>query len=155
MPTGGVPTGGVLTGGISGDGGSGATGGSSTAGCPDTPPVVGDACSTALLCAYDDCAGAGRTIATCEDGTWSTETGPCDGLDCIYSASVVVGSCEAGRVCMFFDAGVPSIRCVDNTCGTGPVSYDCISGCDGTCRVYGTTDGIGIYCNPCPAEGCV
>ena len=48
----------------------------------------------ALMCFYEDCAGSGRTVASCVNGAWSVETGPCTGVVCQSQI------CQPGEVCV-------------------------------------------------------
>jgi hypothetical protein len=122
--------------------------------CPNAAPRDGDGCASAQSCFYEDCAGAGRTVATCVQGAWSVTNGPCNTFAC--QSGITATSCEAGKVCVAIASGFPVTLCVTNSCGTGPVSCDCVDSCIGTCSVRGTAaDGIAIDCNPCSPDGCV
>jgi len=122
--------------------------------CPNAPPADGDTCTAARSCFYEDCAGVGRTVATCGQGTWSVTSGPCDTVVC--ENGITGTSCDVGKVCVAIASGVPVNLCVPNSCGTGPVSCDCVESCIGSCSVRGTVaNGIVIDCNPCSPDGCV
>ena len=57
--------------------------------CEDQAPTDGEPCDECNVpaegCRYDDCGGAGRLFASCEDGTWKVETGPCETPACCMS----------------------------------------------------------------------
>ena len=55
---------------------------------------AGAICNGALTCFYEDCAGSGRTVASCVNGAWSVETGPCTGVFCQSQ------TCQPGEVCV-------------------------------------------------------
>jgi len=122
--------------------------------CPDAAPQDGDGCVATQSCFYEDCSGAGRTVATCVQGAWSVTSGACNTFAC--QSGITATSCDAGKVCVAIASGFPVTLCVANSCGTGPVSCDCVESCTGSCSVRGTAaDGIVIDCNPCPPGGCV
>ncbi len=62
--------------GTAGRGSAGAGGAATAAPCPTAVPHAGDACSTATACYYEDCAGAGRSIAHCAAGQWTSRPRP-------------------------------------------------------------------------------
>jgi hypothetical protein len=130
---------------IGGD--SGGAGGGET--CPSTPPLNGSPCS-GRDCYYEDCVGAGRTIARCHpEGTFEVQTTACTAVSCSLSADGGA-SCQAGTICLRFAGSPVSENCVSNSCGTGPIGCDCLSSCVGTCTLSGNAHGIGIICGICP-----
>lgn len=127
---------------------AGGSGGEAGA-CPNQPPSPDSSCSSlGVLCAYEDCAGAGRTVASCVNGAWSVTTSACgETVDCTAGGA----QCSEGEICLVRAGGALLQDCVPNTCETGPVECDCIEGCSGECATYGTPEsGITITCNTCP-----
>lgn len=134
--------------------GAGGSGGAAP-GCPDAPPSAGSECeSSGQVCGYEDCGGVGRTVAHCLD-TWVVETAACDDTVTCQGFGAA-DPCGYGQVCVVLLSGIAQQLCVDNTCGDGPVSCDCIEGCYGVCGVVGDAAiGITISCNACPSQdGC-
>jgi hypothetical protein len=138
-------------------GGSGGAGGTASATCPTTPPQPGSNCNVPVNCTYEDCAGAGRTIATCVAGSvsaprWQVSTGACTMATCPAPSSQ---TCAAGQVCLVLAGGAFLAQCVSNTCGTSAISCDCIQSCSGVCTVIGSAQGgVTVSCNTCPQGGC-
>jgi len=129
---------------------AGGSGGEAGA-CPNEPPNPDSSCAgVGELCAYEDCAGVGRTVASCVSGAWSVTTSACG-----ETVTCTAGSeeCVQGEVCLILAGGAFQQYCVPNTCDTGPVECACIEGCywEGDCVTYGTPEtGITITCNTCP-----
>ena len=148
--------GGTVDTGGSRDGGSGGApglDGPALASCPSAAPRDGDPCGAAEICYYEDCAGTGRTVASCANDSWTVTVGTCKTATC--RSGTAGASCDAGQLCLAIASGVPIALCAPNTCGTGPVSCSCLQSCTGVCTVRGTaTDGLIVSCNPCPAGGC-
>jgi hypothetical protein len=133
--------GGGGSGGSTGTGGAGGAGGSTgQAPCPSTPPQSGAAC-TSGDCAYENCAGEGRTAASCRNGAWVVETAACDVVTC---GSV---TCAAGQICLQQVGGALISSCVQNTCGSAPIACSCLGSCVGTCSVLGSTAGTTVTCS--------
>lgn len=168
-------SGGATSGGTSGDGGEGAndggggaalggstatggTAGSSGSGgsspgptCPQEPPTDGDACDGSLSCFYDDCPDGHRTSAGCVGGVWSVETG----TSCTVRCTGPYGNgmtCQGGEVCLVSVGGTLNIMCLENGCGSSPVSASCA----GNCPVTSSLDaGVTVTCNTCTdPRGC-
>jgi hypothetical protein len=128
--------------------------------CPKAPQADKSACGPVdHPCIYDDCAGKGRTLATCAGGTWSTQTTACGAATCegvgVTPSSV---TCSPGQVCVRTSGSnvVTKVKptCVDNTCGTNPISVDCLGGVSGACEVQSSATGGSIYCVlPPPCQG--
>ena len=113
--------------------------------CPTITPIAGVPCApSGLECAYEDCAGAGRTIGRCVSGAWSVENGPCD--DFVYCADGT--TCGPGAVCVY----VYSIgTCLPNPCGDGAIGCNCMDCAGRDCRLDPSLRGITIDCRPpCP-----
>ena len=161
--TGGVAgTGGAAgTGGVAGSGGAAGTGGRGTGGtgtggalsaCPVAAPFAGSACAglEGAQCFYEDCAGVGRTTATCTGGRWQEHNTACTQVPCQFGAS-----CPAGTICVQYVGGAVTTMCVANPCGTGPVSCACLT-CSQTCQSsWSETAGIRTTCNTCTdPRGC-
>jgi hypothetical protein len=148
-------SGGQSGGSTAGSGGSnsagmGNTGGATGAPCPEMPPQAGAPCAElGQTCAYEDCAGGGRTIARCQQQAWSIDSGTCE--DTVFCNNI---QCDAGQICLTVASGALLQQCVENTCGSGPVGCDCIDGCSGECVVVGSASGIHISCNACPSGLC-
>lgn len=108
--------------------------------CPDTPPTAGSACEPCaplLSCTYNDCGGAGRTVATCAANAWQVETEACsvtqcDGLQCGEQVCLTIQGQAAGDK-----------RCVDDPCPGGPLTCECAASlCTGefnadVCGIFG------------------
>lgn len=148
----------VATGGASGNtgsGGSAGTGGSAgaSAQCPESPPSDGSPCVAAgQACHYQDCAGAGLTTAQCVSASWVVETSACDTFLCSGAGD----ECSAGQICSIMQGGAIFSECVENPCGTGPVTCACAApSCPGGCNVIGYAGGgITVTCNTCPQGAC-
>ena len=136
-----------------GRGGSGGAGGTVAAACPGAPPQAGGPCN-GQGCFYEDCAGVGRTAATCTNGVWVVDQAPCATATCPGIGGSV--TCPAGQICEQRAGGaVQPVECVANGCGTGPLSCDCLQPCQGTCTVTGSvTTGFYAFCNTCPQLLC-
>ena len=149
--SGGGGSGGGGSGGSTGSGGSGGGGGGSPlASCPGAVPTAGAACSNVPSCFYEDCAAGGRTVASCTNGAWSVETGPCTGAFCLSQ------TCAIGQVCLMRVGGALLIDCVPNTCGASAIGCGCLQSCAGSaCTVGGSLQsGVTIQCNTCPSNQC-
>jgi hypothetical protein len=145
-------TGGAGSGGRAGTGGS--TGGAGGAGprCPTSLPPAGTECRDlgGIQCFYEDCSTHGRTSATCPAGVWESHSSPCGPAICQHGAN-----CPVGQICMQNVGGAVTTLCMDNPCGTGPVSCACL-GCSQTCQAYWSeASGIRVTCNICTdPRGC-
>jgi hypothetical protein len=148
----GVFAGGAGGGGIGGTistGGIVGTGGSAANGCPSNPPTHGANCTHSGYdpCYYEDCAGSGRTLANCTSGAWQVTTGACGPVMC-------PGTCATGQVCLRVQSGYLTQDCVTPTCGTGPVTPQCVPGVKGSCSVSASiAAGATIGCNNCSGSG--
>jgi hypothetical protein len=130
-------------------GGSGGAGGSVLGSCPGAAPADGQACTVAGSCFYEDCAGSGRTVATCVNGAWAVETGPCTGVFCQSQ------TCAVGQLCVIRAGGALLVDCASNTCGSAAIGCGCLQSCAGTCTATGSLQtGITIQCNTCPSNQC-
>ena len=118
-----------------------------TATCPLAPPANGSSCGgTALSCVYQDCAGAGRTQASCQGGTWSVQTVSCDSVSCkgggVSPSAAVI--CGPGQICVHTTSSggayVITPSCATNTCGASAVSLSCIQGLSGNCSVVSDSE---------------
>jgi hypothetical protein len=141
-----------LAGAGSASGGSG--GGTLATACPATPPSAASSCAlTGQACLYEDCAGAGRTAATCNNGSWAVQTGVCGAVQCIGLPGSM--SCASGQVCSVSESGTISGMCVQSTCGTGPVTCECAHASCVNCSIAGNVQqGVTVTCNNCPQGGC-
>jgi hypothetical protein len=149
-----VGTGGIsMTGGtVTGRGGTIGSGGSSASTCPQKAPVNGAVCNQAIQCYYEDCATSGRTVAGCSGASWQVTTGACSTFTC--GAEGMQVTCPQGQICLATHGKAPV--CVTQTCGTGPVTTECVPGADpgasGFCRTNGSAaEGITMFC--CTAGG--
>ena len=144
-------------GGSGGHGGQGGAGGTAVATCPAVPPQSGGTCTAGLNCYYEDCAGAGRTVASCVAGStveprWQVATGACTPVTC---PTPVTLTCPAGQLCFITAGGALQVTCGTNTCGTSAISCGCLQSCSGVCSVLGfVQSGITVSCNTCPQGGC-
>jgi len=136
--------------GSAGSTGSGGGGGSPLASCPGAVPTEGAPCSNVASCFYEECTAGGRTVASCTNGAWSVETGPCTGVFCLSQ------TCAIGQVCLMRVGGALLIDCVPNTCGASAIGCGCLQSCAGSaCTVGGSLQsGATIQCNTCPSNQC-
>jgi len=120
------------------------------ASCPAAAPASGASCGPAQTCFYEDCAGAGRTVASCAGGgAWSVESGPCTTVLCQGL------TCPAGQICMMSGGGALLVSCVENTCAGAAIGCDCLQSCAGMCFVGGSLQsGVTINCNTCASHQC-
>jgi len=118
-----------------------------SANCPLAPPSNGTSCGgVSLSCAYQDCAGAGRTQANCQGGTWSVQTVTCDSVACkgggVYSGGDVI--CSPGQICVHTTGGggayIITPSCATNNCGSSPVTLTCVQGLSGSCFVVSDSE---------------
>ena len=146
-----------------GHGGAGAMGG--TGGivqlmpCPPNPPGPSAGCNTVgVVCYYEDCAGAGRTVATCQQQTsaranWSLQVAACGATQCIGLPSPM--SCTSGQICSVFESGViAGGNCAQSSCGKGPVTCECAHASCTDCEIRQRHAGLHtVTCNNCPSAG--
>lgn len=129
--------------------------------CPSTPPADKSSCGRVdYPCLYEDCAGAGRTLAACVNGAWMVQSGMCSPIICTgVGVTPAEVTCVAGELCVLTGTSnvVPRVKpaCVDNTCGKDPVSLQCIQPLAGRCAVDVLVDGTPVIdCEmPSPCEG--
>jgi hypothetical protein len=148
-------SGGFAAGGFAGSSGAGANGGSAGSGgiggansspCPDVAPQAESSCTQEnLSCFYEDCAGSGRTAATCTSGSWSLATSACSSFSCTSE------TCAPGQVCSITTGGTQFGMCIDNPCGSGPITCECVApNCGaGQCTVNPFSGGVQVTCNTC------
>jgi hypothetical protein len=134
--------------------------------CPLDPPANGSACGpvpVSQTCYYEDCAGAGRTVATCSTGasTWQVTTGPCAAIACEDPSASSGLTCPAGMVCIITRSSggtlMTTSTCVDHTCGTGPITPECVPSLSGTCTETYSAAGAIFRCElvaDCGEAGC-
>jgi hypothetical protein len=156
---------GGASGGASGTSGSAGKGGGSAGGetggaggmtvipsCPATPPGASSCASNAQECFYEDCAGVGRSVATCTNGTWSVQRAACGAVEC--SAYPASKSCASGQICSVSEGGALLASCIENHCGTGPVTCECAASC-ASCSILGSLEqGVTVICGACPSGTC-
>jgi hypothetical protein len=118
--------------------------------CPQAAPKNGSACSSSNgTCYYEDCAGAGRSLATCVAGTWRVESAACSSFRCEAPNTEGGGlTCAAGQVCVITTSTSFNVTpaCVDQTCGTRPMSTACIEGLTGNCSPKYSLSGVVVNC---------
>lgn len=118
--------------------------------CPQTAPSNGSGCSKANgTCYYEDCAGAGRTLATCNAGTWQVQSAACSAFACqAPGKDGGVLTCAAGQICVVMTSTSFNVTpsCESHTCGTGAMSTDCIAGTAGGCNPKYKVDGVVVSC---------
>ena len=154
----------VQSGGRSGSGGTIGSGGSSAASCPQVAPADGAGCDSGKdgPCYCEDCSGSGRTIAECASGSWQVSNGPCTPITCYdyryawsHDDAVPSVACPAGQVCLAVFGKAPT--CVTHTCGTGPVTWQCVPGANpgtsGWCWFRDSSITAGIIVQCCPNGG--
>ena len=147
-------------GGAGAGGTSGGTGGAAQApACPTTAPVGASSCDwNGQLCFYEDCAGAGRTIATCQKldsagFSWSLHNTACGTVHCSGLPGNM--SCASGQVCSVSQSGTISGVCEQSACGAGPITCECAHASCTNCAILGSTEqGFTVTCNNCPQGGC-
>lgn len=108
--------------------------------CPATPPMAGSACEPCAdvpACTYNDCAGAGRTVAQCVGNAWQVMTEACDATDCD-------GLKCGAQVCLTVQGqAAGDKRCADDPCAGGPLTCECAASlCTGefnadVCSIFG------------------
>jgi hypothetical protein len=137
--------------GASGSGGHG-TADTSDPACPATLPAMGATCSTAGVCNYADCAGVGRSIATCDGVKFSVTTAPCQSVPCgTTGLPAHVLYCLPTELCIEHQAGNSWYECRPDPCAPAAQACGCAStlcggnsscsfqnfklvcGCTGTC----------------------
>jgi hypothetical protein len=141
--TGGVAGGAGLVADAAGDATGGGGANASVLACPDTPPLRGTTCG-GQTCVYEDCAGAGRTIAQCYPaGSFDFTVTACTPASC---AGATPSPCPMGSLCLKKPVnGVLTPTCLPNPCGRGPITCDCVT-CSGACSIVGTADGVTVTC---------
>jgi hypothetical protein len=134
--------------------------------CPPAPPGNGAACGpvpVSQTCYYEDCAGAGRTVATCSVGVgaWQVTSNPCAALACEDPNFPSGLTCPAGKVCIITKsiggALMTTSTCVDHTCGTGPITPECVPSLYGNCTETTSAAGTIFHCElvaNCGDAGC-
>jgi hypothetical protein len=149
------------------DAGAGGTSGGATAGggdgvqlltCPANPPRPSESCTGGRVCMYEDCAGAGRTLATCGNfgsarTTWGVQTAPCGAVHCAGLPNQM--SCTSGQICAVSEGGTIAGTCASSACGSGPVTCACAHAACTDCLISGSAEqGFTVTCNSCPQGGC-
>jgi hypothetical protein len=113
--------------------------------CPSKTPLQGADCA-GQACVYQDCAGAGLTIALCHpEGSFELQVAACAPAACAGAAS---SPCATGSLCLKKPVnGVLTSSCLPNPCGTGPITCACAT-CSGACQVIGDaqTGGVTVTC---------
>jgi len=115
--------------------------------CPKTLPANYSNCATSESCYYEDCSGSGRTEARCSSGFWIVTSAACGAVKCISFDGAVSLTCPSGRVCLAPYGASPI--CAAYTCGTGPITTDCVAGASGSCNFAVSTsvrEGITLSC---------
>jgi len=120
--------------------------------CPGAAPTSGDSCgSNGQRCFYEDCTGAGRSVATCVGGAWSVEVGACEPVQCSYPSNMM---CQTGQLCSVSAGGALLVSCLQNSCGKGPITCACAGSC-ADCAITGSLSlGVSLTCNACPSGTC-
>lgn len=151
---------GASSGGAAGASGSGGTAGR---GCPALAPTQAAGCTTptplGITCFYDDCGGSGvRKKASCTTAIpaignpvqqWMVETSACEQLDCANT------TCSVGQACVIFEGGARFGQCAAQSCGTGPIECNCVTGCYPGCVLSNFGTGATFTCNTCSdPRGC-
>jgi hypothetical protein len=56
---------------------------------------------------------------------------------------------------MMLGGGALLISCVENSCGTAPITCGCLQSCAGSCAINGSVQsGVTINCNTCTSNQC-
>jgi hypothetical protein len=118
--------------------------------CPQAAPKNGSACSSSNgTCYYEDCAGAGRSLATCVASAWQVESAACSSFTC-KAPNTEAGrlTCAAGQVCVITTSTSFNVTpaCENQTCGTRPMSTSCIEGLTGNCSPKYQLGGVVVSC---------
>jgi hypothetical protein len=98
---------------------------------------------------YEDCAGAGRSLAACVAGAWKVESAACGAFPCEVPNRDGGGlGCAAGQVCVITTSTSFNVTpaCVAQTCGTGPMSTACIEDLTGNCSRKYSLGGVVVSC---------
>jgi hypothetical protein len=121
--------------------------------CPATAPTAAAACGPVdYTCYYESCTTTGRTLATCSAGAWKLQTAACTDITCA-GGGVTPGSltCPAGEVCVvqtsIGGAYMVTPMCVAQTCGSGPISLQCVPSTYGTCTISYGLSGVVVRCS--------
>ncbi len=120
--------------------------------CPQAPPANGASCGPlARTCYYEDCSGIGRTVAVCTGRAWQVTTGACASVYCEPNVdSPYALSCQAGKVCVVNRSGggapIATPTCLDHSCGTGPITPQCIPSLNGVCTATYSLGGAIVTC---------
>ncbi|MBN2573983.1 MAG: hypothetical protein JXP73_05400 [Deltaproteobacteria bacterium] len=131
--------------------------------CPQAPPKDETTCGPVdHTCYYEDCAGAGRTLATCSAGAWTVQSAACSAFACQADDVAPDGlTCPAGMVCVITThsggALIVTPMCVEHACGTGPLTAQCMPSLDGTCTASYSLSGAIVQCHTqsdCGELGC-
>ena len=114
-------------------------------------PPSASCSSIGQTCLYEDCAGAGRTVATCTTRTWQVTTGACNSVYCEPNPdSPYALTCAAGQVCVITTSSggalIVTPTCVQHSCGTGPISPQCVPSLSGTCTASYSPGGAIFRC---------
>jgi hypothetical protein len=143
-------------------GGSIASSSSSAPSCPQSPPTPGASCvaSQNYPCLYQDCTASGITVADCMSGKWQVKSGACMEFGCDAYHIGSDATCPAGTVCLA-NWGEDA-KCVTHTCGTGPITPQCVPGAkpdtQGHCFNSGIVapdySSVGLRCCPWPGSAC-
>lgn len=120
--------------------------------CPQAPPTNASACgSVDFSCFYEDCNGAGRTQANCSGNTWQVQTGACTSVTCTGVGPTTTLTCVPGQFCVLTTSGggahIVQPSCVDNTCGQGPISPQCVHGLSASCSGRYFLSGVEFDCS--------
>lgn len=120
--------------------------------CPSVAPSDGTSCGPVdYKCFYESCATTGRTLATCSGGAWKIETAACSTITCAGGGITPTSlTCDAGKVCVVVTstggAYMVTPMCVSHTCGTGPVTPQCIP-TTGSCSLTTGLGGVFVQCS--------
>jgi hypothetical protein len=138
----------------SGGAGGGAAGAPAIPQCPATPPGATSCPKEGFKCYYDACPASGRAIATCTSGTWSVQTGACGPVG--GTCTPYGKTCDSGQLCRLAVTGAFTPTCIANTCGAGPITFQCLTGFDPQFCVItgGTQEGFSLDCNYCSVITC-
>lgn len=167
---GGAPGSGGMTKGTLDGGGAGgsadggvADGAGIASACPTAAPSNASPCPTSLQgtsCYYDDCsASGGRKRAVCSSSgsaqpAWAVDSFPC-GVQTMCAGDGAGQSCPVGQVCLVLESGSRTVQCVPHSCGTGPITCDCVQGCFTGCSMSSAQQAVTFTCNTCTdPRGC-
>lgn len=126
-------------------GGSGGSAGTAQADCGEVPAADGTSCSVqGLTCAYNHCPTE-QNFTLCWNGVWQSSSAPCTEFSCGSE------TCTGEQICSVVSGAAQLSTCVENACGAGPITCECMAPSCPDCRISGRGFGFKVTCTSCPA----